>query len=191
MHELSLHILDLLQNSLEAGATTISLLVNDCPKTDLFIFTVEDNGRGMSDTFRLAAASPFTTSRKTRRVGLGLALLSMAAESCGGGVEIASRPGAGTRVTAEFRHSHPDRQPLGDLPGAVISALTGETELTFVWHHRYQGREFKFSTDCAPGVFGGRFQAGNAAHLSLLNDYLRAQMKILYEEDYSEKNKQF
>jgi anti-sigma regulatory factor (Ser/Thr protein kinase) len=181
LHELSLHILDLLQNSLEAGATEISLRVEDNPEGDLLVFTVEDNGRGMTAEQVAAATSPFVTSRKTRRVGLGLALLSMAAESCDGCLKITSRPGAGTRVTAKFRRSHPDRQPLGDLPGAVTSALTGETELTFVWRHRYQDREFKFSTDRAPGVFGGRFHVGNAAHLSLLNDYLKAQMKILYD----------
>jgi hypothetical protein len=179
LHELSLHILDLLQNSLEAGATEIMLLVEDNPADDLLTFTVEDNGRGMTAEMAATAASPFCTGRKTRRVGLGLSLLAMAAEACNGGVRIDSLAGKGTRVAAVFRRSHPDRQPLGDLPAAITCALAGEEGLTLVYRHLYGGRQFLFSTS-ANTIITGSFQAGSPAQLLALENFFREQLKILY-----------
>lgn len=123
MRELSLHILDLLQNAVEADARVVDVRVTEDLAGDLLIVTVEDDGRGMdADTVR-RAADPFFTTRTTRHVGLGLPLLAAAARRCDGDLGVESQQGRGTKVVATFRHSHIDRAPLGDLPGTLLAFL--------------------------------------------------------------------
>jgi anti-sigma regulatory factor (Ser/Thr protein kinase) len=127
MRELSLHILDALQNSLEAGAALVELtIVEDLPADRLSI-TIRDNGRGMDAATLDRVADPFFTTRKTRHVGLGIPLFKAAAERCNGDLTIASHVGVGTTLTAIFQHSHLDRAPLGDLTSTLITVILGGT----------------------------------------------------------------
>lgn len=174
MQELSLHILDLLQNSLAAGATGITLMVKDDPEEDELTIVVTDNGCGMTAKQCSAAISPFYTARTTRRVGLGLALLEMAVTQCGGLLRIESHPGCGTEVMATFCHSHPDRQPLGDMAATIVSALLGEGDLIFEYLHIYKRRTIKISSL----QLGFRFD--NPSHLSELERYIREQLQTIY-----------
>lgn len=153
MRELSLHILDILQNSGEAGATLVELTIEEDLAADRLAIVVRDNGRGIPPDVLLHVFDPFFTSRKTRHVGLGLPLLKAAAERCEGDVVLTSEAGVGTTVTAAFRHSHIDRAPLGDLTATLLSfILGGSCDLHYV--HRVmagrQGekaiREFEFHT---------------------------------------------
>jgi len=100
--------LDIVQNSIEAGASRISVLIEEDLKKDSMTIEVEDNGRGMSDERVKQAMDPFYKTRKTRHVGLGLPLLVAAARHCGGNLVIESKPASGTTVKATFRHSHID-----------------------------------------------------------------------------------
>ncbi|MDP3045975.1 MAG: ATP-binding protein, partial [Chloroflexota bacterium] len=76
MRELALHILDILQNTVEAGASRVSLIINEDPKDDRLTITVRDDGRGMDNETVLRTVDPFFTTRQTRHVGLGLPLFA-------------------------------------------------------------------------------------------------------------------
>lgn len=135
MRELALHILDLLQNTVEAGASRVTLRVEEDVTADRLRISVADNGRGMDAETARRAADPFFTTRTTRHVGLGLPLLAAAAERAGGALAIQSQPGAGTVVDACFRFSHPDRQPLGDLASTLLAFLSGRDAPDLEYNH--------------------------------------------------------
>jgi hypothetical protein len=145
MRELSLHILDVLQNSVEAGATQVELSIEEDLVGDLYVIIVQDNGRGIDKLTLARVFDPFYTTRKTRHVGLGLPLFKAATERCNGGLMIVSQVGVGTTLRAAFQHSHLDRAPLGDITGTLMSfILGGGCDLTY--EHRVDGREFGFAT---------------------------------------------
>ena len=127
MRELSLHILDILQNAVEAGATSVELTIDEDLPGDWMTFSVRDNGRGIPPERLPHLFDPFYTTRKTRHVGLGLPLLKAAAERCSGDASITSGVGAGTTLTATFQHSHLDRAPLGDIAATLMSFVLGST----------------------------------------------------------------
>ncbi len=154
MRELSLHILDAVENSINAGATRIELTIEEDLKADRLHITIRDNGRGMSPEEVERAVDPFYTTRKTRRVGLGLPLFKAAAERCNGGLEIASEVGRGTTLRATFQHSHLDRAPLGDMPTTLLTIILFDAaDLRYL--HRVDGREFSFDTAEIRATLGG------------------------------------
>jgi anti-sigma regulatory factor (Ser/Thr protein kinase) len=121
--DISLHLSDIVENAVKAGATrvAVSLWWADA----VFGFEVADNGPGLPAAVAADPTDPYRTTRTERSVGLGLALLRAAAEQTGGGVEVHSQPGAGVRVRAAFRMTHVDAKPLGDLAGALLTAAVG------------------------------------------------------------------
>ncbi|MDD6361518.1 MAG: ATP-binding protein [Eubacteriales bacterium] len=143
MRELSLHILDIVENSVKAGASLIK--VDVVAENGMITVTIDDDGRGMSEEFLRTVTDPFTTTRTTRKVGMGLPLFKMAAETAGGKFDIQSTEGKGTRVTASFEKDNIDRAPLGDLVSTIVSEL-GDDAPDFVWTYRVDGREFVFDT---------------------------------------------
>ena len=146
MRELSLHILDVVENGVTAGASCISIRVEESGAADLLRISVHDNGRGMPDKKIKRIEDPFITTRTTRRVGLGLALLAAAARRCDGTISVNTAPGRGTEVTATFRRSHIDRAPLGDIPATLGTLIMGNPQVDFVYVHRLDDREFTFDT---------------------------------------------
>jgi anti-sigma regulatory factor (Ser/Thr protein kinase) len=147
MEELALHLLDIAENSLAAGATEIGITVLEDAAANLLWLEVADNGRGMDPEEAERALDPFVTSRRTRRVGLGLSLLDAAARRANGRLEIHSRPGEGTRVVATFQLGHIDRQPLGDVAGTLVTLMAGRMDLDLSYTHRRGERVVTFSTD--------------------------------------------
>jgi hypothetical protein len=145
MLELSLHILDALENSLEAGATAVELVIEEDTAADWLTITIRDNGGGMSEAQLDRIFDPFFTTRSTRHVGLGIPLFRAAAERCDGGLTVTSRPGEGTTLQSTFRHSHIDRAPLGDIAGTLLTViLSGACDVHYA--HRVDGQEFEFHT---------------------------------------------
>jgi len=136
MLELALHVLDILQNTVEAGATRVRLTIVEDQPADRLTITVTDNGRGMDEQTVERVLNPFYTTRTTRHVGLGLPLFSAAAEGAGGGLAIRSQPGQGTTVETTFRLSHPDRQPLGDMAGTLLAFLLSGQAPDLAYEHR-------------------------------------------------------
>jgi hypothetical protein len=153
MEDLSLHILDIAENGIAAGAKRISISINENKKRDLLTIRVSDNGRGMSkDTLRRALDPFFST--KGKATGLGLALLAQAAEQCGGGLAIATAYGKGTKVMARFHYGHIDRPPLTNMTGTIATLVLGHPEVRFLYRHRHNGRVFRFDGRTLSRDFG-------------------------------------
>ena len=136
MRELALHILDVVENALEANACHVELVVVEDHTQDRLTITVRDDGRGMDAETVLKVRDPFYTTRTTRHVGLGIPLLDAAAARCAGGLDIQSTPGIGTTITATFQHSHIDRAPLGDMPGTLMGILLRDQAFDLSYIHR-------------------------------------------------------
>jgi hypothetical protein len=140
MLELALHVLDILQNTVEAGATHVALTIHEDAPADRLTITVADNGRGMDAATVAQVTDPFYTTRTTRHVGLGLPLYAMAAAQAGGRLAIRSQPGLGTTVEAMFQLSHPDRQPLGDMAGTLLAFLLSDRAPELRYEHQVRGK---------------------------------------------------
>jgi anti-sigma regulatory factor (Ser/Thr protein kinase) len=157
MRELSLHLLDVLQNALEAGSTQVEVSIDENLADDRLTIEVRDDGRGMDDEAVRRVLDPFFTTRTTRHVGLGLPLFAAAAQRCDGDLIVDSAPGRGTTVTATFRHSHLDRAPLGDMPGTLLAFLLhgGEDTPRLYYRHRVNGETFELDTTAMQAELGG------------------------------------
>jgi len=145
MRELSLHILDAMENAVEAGATHIDLRIMEQLSSDRLEIVIQDNGRGISQEQLDRVYDPFYTTRTARHVGLGIPLFKAAAERCNGSLEVTSEEHRGTQLTAIFQHSHIDRAPLGDIITTLLAIiLTDSCDLSY--SHQVDGAEFAFST---------------------------------------------
>lgn len=147
MKELSLHVYDLMENSTAANAKDIKLTIKDSLKDNIFDFIIEDNGKGMSPEFLARVTDPYTTSRTTRKVGLGLPLIKMNTENCNGGMNITSELGIGTTLHFWFEHNHWDRPPMGDLAGTLIMLVSQHEDIHFVIRYITDQDEFVFDTN--------------------------------------------
>lgn len=147
MLELSLHILDIAENAVRAQAKAVRITLTEDPEKDRFILEIRDDGNGMTEDELKRVLDPFYTTKKVRRVGLGLPMLAQAAENAGGCFEIESKPGEGTTVTVAFQLNHIDRQPLGDAPGTLVTLIMGNPDVRFVYCHRRGQAEYILDTD--------------------------------------------
>ena len=146
MRELSLHILDVVENGITAGADIIRIRVDESRAADLLSIKINDNGRGIPAAKLKKLQDPFVTSRTTRRVGLGLSLLAAAAERCDGKMEVTAGTDGGTEVRTSFRYSHIDRAPMGDMASTMATLLMGNPQTDFVYTHIIDGQEFSLDT---------------------------------------------
>jgi anti-sigma regulatory factor (Ser/Thr protein kinase) len=146
MEDLSLHILDVAENAIDADADTIEIVVDESPRHDRLIVEINDNGRGMDDRTLKKVTDPFFTSRTTRKVGLGIPLLSQAVQEADGDLSIDSEPGRGTRVKASFSFHHIDRKPVGDLAATMTTLVAAHPEVNFIIIHRCDSGEIRLNT---------------------------------------------
>ncbi len=135
MREISLHLLDIAENSVAAESQSICVDAIEDLQNDLLKVSVTDNGRGMSAKTAGQVLDPFYTTRTTRKVGLGIPLLKLAAESSGGGLSLETESGKGTRIEASFRHSHIDRMPLGDIGMTFLTLLVSYPQVNWVFNY--------------------------------------------------------
>ena len=159
MRELSLHILDLAQNSLTAGASRLDIIVEIDHKKDLVAITLSDDGKGMAPDFLKTVTSPFTTTRTTRKVGLGIPMFKENAELTGGTFSIESTVGVGTKMRAGFVLSTAGRSGRDDdLAGRIQSRISFSSRLSgrrTVLFLRYRGDQSRPGS-CPAGQPGGR-----------------------------------
>lgn len=147
MRDLSLHILDLAQNSVVANARSISISLSCDLPNDTLTFTINDDGKGMSPDFLAKVKSPFSTTRTTRKVGLGIPMMDERARMTGGGLDITSELGVGTTVAVRMVISHIDRPPLGDIAGTLLSLIVmADDNLDYVIELTGIGDPFQLST---------------------------------------------
>lgn len=146
MQDLSLHILDLVENSINAGAKRIEIRVVEDSKKDLLTIEIKDNGKGMSKEMVDKVLDPFVTTRTTRRVGLGLSLFAQAARFCNGEIKIDSKLGKGARLVGTFQLSHIDLKPWGSMVDTLITLIAGNPEIDFFYHHQKDRFEYTMDT---------------------------------------------
>jgi len=146
MPEISLNILDVVQNSVTAGSVLTEIDIHIDSSADTLLVSVSDNGQGMLPEQAEKVADPFFTTRTTRKVGLGVPFLKMAAELTGGSFRIESEPGVGTKTSAVFGLTHIDRMPLGDVAGTMISLIGPNPDLDFILRYSVDGNEFSVDT---------------------------------------------
>ena len=147
MKEIALHLLDIVQNSVSAGAAHVAVGFS-LAADGVLTMTVQDDGRGMSPAFLEQVRSPFVTTRSTRKVGLGIPLLTQNAMQSGGDVQIESQEGVGTTVTARWHTDSIDCLPLGDLASTMASIVMGSPDKPeFSLHCESAGGEMDFSTE--------------------------------------------
>jgi len=139
MDDLSLHILDVVENSITAEAGRVRILIAEDTTRDLLTLEIEDDGKGMDAETRAKVLDPFYTTRTTRRVGLGLPFLAQAAQEADGSLEVASEPDRGTTVRAVFRASHPDRRPMGDIAQTLSVIVAGRPDLELEFRYEVDG----------------------------------------------------
>ncbi|MEA4870618.1 MAG: ATP-binding protein [Christensenella sp.] len=158
MKELSLNILDIAQNSVKAQAKRLTIALER--EKNWLTVTITDDGVGMSPEFMAAAANPFTTTRTTRKVGMGLPLFKLAAEQTGGSFAIESRQAQfegdehGTSVTATFDTDHVDCEPLGDIVSTILTLIQGNPDLSLTYIKSGDGEEQRLSTDEMREILG-------------------------------------
>ena len=145
MEDLSLHILDLAENSIVAGAGWIRIVVNENEARDLVTLRVSDNGHGMTAGEKKRALDPFFTT-KHKKTGLGLALLAQTVALTGGKLAVESSPARGTRVMASFPYHHIDRPPLTKMVETITTLVFGHPEIDFRYRHRRNGQAFNFAS---------------------------------------------
>jgi len=146
MKEISLHILDIVENGIGAGADVIQILLQENRLDNKLLLSISDNGRGIPPEIIHKVTDPFYTSRTTRRVGLGLSLLKAAAERCNGTFLISSTLGKGSETSASFEYNHIDRAPIGDIAGTLGTLMMGNPDIDFVYKHMVNGKEFEMDT---------------------------------------------
>lgn len=146
MEDLSLHILDIAENSIAAGAKKIEIKIMEERKKDLLTIEITDDGKGMDEKALKNVLDPFFTTRNTRRVGLGLPLLAQSAEESGGSIEIESRPGQKTTVKATFGYSHIDRKPLGDVYESLKVLIAANPDIDFIFEYQEEGVNYRLDT---------------------------------------------
>lgn len=146
MKEIALHILDIAQNSIRAAADEIKITLSESVVADTVTLIISDNGRGMDRESCEKATDPYFTSRKTRKVGLGLPLLQMNAAMSGGRMTIESEPGYGTTVTATFGYSNIDMPPPGDVSGTIALLIMSNPHINIIFKQCFEGREWSIST---------------------------------------------
>ncbi len=146
MRELSLHILDIASNSVEAKSSRVIVAIEESAAQNLLRIRVRDNGCGMSAEMLEKAGDPFFTTRSTRPVGMGLSLFKQAAQQCEGDFKIHSCLGQGTTVMASFRLNSLNRAPLGDMAETMVNLMLGAQNVHFGYFHRTDHGRFFFDS---------------------------------------------
>lgn len=146
MEDISLHILDVAENGIQAGANLVKIVVEEDSEADRLLVVIEDNGRGMEPEFLAKVLDPFVTTRLTRKVGLGLSLFQQSAREADGDLKVESTPGVGTKVVAFMSHKHIDRKPLGNMVETLLSLIEGNPACDFVYRHVKNGKEYQLDT---------------------------------------------
>jgi len=145
VEDISLHVLDIAENSVRADAKTIEIIIAHDTARDLLSVEVNDDGRGMDAGTLARVRDPFFTT-KHKKTGLGIPLLSQAAEQAGGTMTVDSAPGKGTKVSGTFRWSHVDRPAIGNMADTVLTLIAGHPDLDIFYEVREGDRVFRLDT---------------------------------------------
>lgn len=179
MKELSLHILDIVENSLAAKASHVLISINESETTNFYEIRIADDGTGMDKEMLKKVQDPFFTTRTTRKVGMGIALFKQAAEQCGGSLNIQSQLHKGTEVTVKMQLNHIDRQPLGDIAGVLVQLYSAHREVAFKYTHITLAGRYEFDTREIKNILGD---------LKIINSEIRHFLKQMIQENLEQIN---
>jgi len=147
MQDLSLHILDIVENSIKAEATLVEISITEDVEKNRLILVIKDNGSGISADQPHQALDPFYSTKKSSRIGLGLSLLQQATDQAGGGVQLQTDRNSGTTITANFLWDHIDRKPLGNIGETLIALISSNGEkVDFIYRHQVGNQVFELNT---------------------------------------------
>lgn len=183
MKDLSLHVLDLSENSVSAGASLVTISIIEKTEADRLAICIEDNGRGMDKEFLKKVSDPFVTTRTSRKVGLGIPLMQAACRRCEGDLVIESEKNVGTKLTATFKRSHIDRAPIGNMAETMVSLIlagsTGGRIVDFVYRHVIDQKEFCMDTREIRAALGSEVSLGEPDVLMWIKDFINEGMENL------------
>ena len=178
MRELSLNVLDIAQNSISAGASVVEITVEEISSASQMTIIIKDNGCGMDEESVRNVMDPFYTTRTTRKVGMGVPLFKMAAEMTGGSLEIESAVGKGTQVKTVFCTDHVDFTPLGDIDSTIVTLITMNTDINFIYTLKVDEKEFRLSTQQLKEILGD-VPLDMPEVVMWLKDYIKEQTQII------------
>lgn len=179
MRDLSLHILDIVQNSIKANATVITVHIGEKAENKHLVLEIDDNGVGMDNDFLTKVEDPFTTSRTTRKIGLGIPLLKESSLKCEGKFNIYSERNIGTKVFATFSINHIDRLPIGDISDTMIAIISANPNIRFILILDSVKGEFKLDTDEINKTLNG-VNINEFAVLQWLKEYIDEGIKNIF-----------
>ncbi len=183
MQEISLNIMDIVQNSIKAKANRIIISININANEDFLNVIIEDNGKGMSEEQLKRVNDPFFSTRTTRKVGLGIPFFKQAAECTGGNFSVDSLLGQRTVIFANFVLSHIDRMPLGDIVSTIHLLITMNPNINFIYKYKLNDKEFSLNTNDLRDILGDI--SFNATEVSrFIKEYLMKQHDIINEDEY-------
>jgi len=179
MRDLSLHLMDIIQNSIKAKASRIDINIIADVKKDKLVIEIKDNGAGMDEAILGQVRNPFITTRTTRKVGLGIPLLEASAARSGGELVIESQKSKGTLVKANFKISHIDRLPLGDIAETTMSLIAANADVDIFLKLSNMNESFSFSVPEVKEQLGD-VPIDNGDVLIWIRDYINEGVKIIF-----------
>ncbi len=175
MRDLSLHILDIVQNSIKANSTVVKVQIYEKTECKKLVLEIEDNGFGMDSDFLARVDDPFTTSRTTRKIGLGIPLLKESALKCEGEFDIYSEKNIGTKVFATFSIDHIDRLPIGDVGSTMTVLITASPDIHFILLLESVKGIFILDTEEIKKTLNGEDKASEPQNLISINEFVVIQ----------------
>lgn len=182
MKELSLNILDIAMNSVKANAENIKIEITE-NKNELNISIVDD-GKGMSKETLERVTNPFSTTRSTRKVGMGIPLMKLAAEQTGGSFEMFSSDAAenhGTETRVKFDKTHIDFTPLGDIVASITTLIQGSPDIDWIFIHKIDEESVELNTKQLREILGD-VSLGNYEVIKWIEDYLKEGYGAIYDK---------
>lgn len=176
MDEISLHVLDIIQNSIKAGTKKITLIIKYDENSSLLTIIISDNGCGMDQSYAEKVCDPFITSRTTRKVGMGLSLFKASAEGSGGNFKIQSKKGIGTEVTAIFNYKNIDCPPLGKMTETFITQVICNKDIDFIYKFITNKGEMDFDTREVKKVLGNEVELDNPDVINWMRNSIESEL---------------
>jgi anti-sigma regulatory factor (Ser/Thr protein kinase) len=177
LKDLSLHILDIIENSIEAGAKKVEISIEESTKKNMLVLKIKDDGRGMDKKTLTKVLNPFFTTKKAKRIGLGLSMLAQSTKEAGGSFDIKSKKEKGTSITAKFVYDHIDRKPIGNMAETMIALIVSNgLQTDLVYKHSKNGKNFLFDTRYVKKELNGVL-INKPEVLSLLRKWILKELK--------------